>query len=374
LQDCSGCHEAYFSFDCRGCNNIAFCSNLRNQNYQIFNQPVSKEKFTSLMQEIKTGSYQKYREYFNDWREKVIKAAIHKENHNNKAVNCSGDYILNSKNCQYCYDCDSSEDLRYCNRVDEKVFNSLDLDHVPLTEFSYESACLTGYGLYFCLNVWDTARDCWYCEQIPSCHNCFGCLGLKHQNYCILNKQYTEEEYKRLMPQIIELMSGGAGSASGGKKIREWGEFFPIKISPFAYNETVAQEFFPLTKEQVLAKGWRWQDDPAGAFGQETLLPPAMPDEIGEVGDGILKEVLVCLNCRKNYKIITQELKFYREQGLPLPRQCNFCRHLERLTFRNPQKLWSRSCSQCGKMIETTYSADYPGRVYCEECYQKEIY
>ena len=32
----------------------------------------------------------------------------------------------------------------------------------------------------------------------------------------------------------------------------EWGEFFPSSLSPFGYNETVAQEYFPLTREEVL--------------------------------------------------------------------------------------------------------------------------
>jgi hypothetical protein len=36
----------------------------------------------------------------------------------------------------------------------------------------------------------------------------------------------------------------------------EWGEYFPIEVSPFGYNETVAQEYFPLTEEEVNSKGW----------------------------------------------------------------------------------------------------------------------
>lgn len=26
----------------------------------------------------------------------------------------------------------------------------------------------------------------------------------------------------------------------------EWGEFFPHELSPFCYNETVAQDYFPI--------------------------------------------------------------------------------------------------------------------------------
>jgi hypothetical protein len=32
------------------------------------------------------------------------------------------------------------------------------------------------------------------------------------------------------------------------------GRVLPVTMSPFAYNETVAQEYFPMTKEEVLAQ------------------------------------------------------------------------------------------------------------------------
>lgn len=41
----------------------------------------------------------------------------------------------------------------------------------------------------------------------------------------------------------------------------EWGEFFPIEISPFGYNETVAQEYFPLSKDDCKKQGWSWRED-----------------------------------------------------------------------------------------------------------------
>ncbi|MEI8092157.1 MAG: hypothetical protein WCG98_08430 [bacterium] len=44
------------------------------------------------------------------------------------------------------------------------------------------------------------------------------------------------------MPKIIEKME-----ADG-----ERGEFFPTSLSPFGYNETVAMEYFPLTKEEAM--------------------------------------------------------------------------------------------------------------------------
>ena len=44
------------------------------------------------------------------------------------------------------------------------------------------------------------------------------------------------------------------------KKRGEWGEFFPGMVSPFAYNETVASEYYPLFKTEAEKQGFRWFD------------------------------------------------------------------------------------------------------------------
>ena len=79
----------------------------------------------------------------------------------------------------------------------------------------------------------------------------FGCVGVNsNKGYCVLNKQYAKEEYEELVPRIIEHM----------KKTGEWGKPLPPEVSPFGYNDTSAQDFFPTTREQALADGFPWTD------------------------------------------------------------------------------------------------------------------
>ena len=40
----------------------------------------------------------------------------------------------------------------------------------------------------------------------------------------------------------------------------EWGQYFPASLSPFAYNETVANDYFPLTKDEAHDHGFAWYD------------------------------------------------------------------------------------------------------------------
>jgi hypothetical protein len=197
-----------------------------------------------------------------------------------------------------------------------------------------------------------------------SCQNCFGCVGLKHARYSIFNKEYEKEEYMKLKERIIEHM----------KKTGEYGEFFQIKDSPFGYNETMAMISFPLTKEEALGHGYKWQDNVQQTKGKTTLFK--IPDSIKEVNDSITDEILECQICKRNYKIIDNELKFYKKWSIPIPRYCFYCRLEKRFKLRGPSKLWHRKCMKkgCNNTFETSYAPELPEIIYCERCYQKEIY
>jgi hypothetical protein len=99
-----------------------------------------------------------------------------------------------------------------------------------------------------------------------------------------------------------------------------------------------------------------------------------IPEGIADVPETITRETLICAECRKNYRIIAPELKFYKTQQLPIPRMCSNCRHLRRLGKRNPRRLFERTCKKCSTVLWSTYSAERPEMVYCEKCYQDSVF
>jgi len=99
-----------------------------------------------------------------------------------------------------------------------------------------------------------------------------------------------------------------------------------------------------------------------------------LPENISDIPDDILNWALTCEVSRRPYRIIKKELEFYRKHNLPIPRRHPDQRHLDRMSLRNPRKLYDRNCMKCGIEIKTTYSPERPEIVYCEECYKKEIY
>jgi hypothetical protein len=201
-----------------------------------------------------------------------------------------------------------------------------------------------------------------YCDLCNHCSNLFGCIGLTHKEYCILNRQYSREEYLSMKERLIEQM----------KATGEWGEFFPASLSPFGYNETVAQEYFPLTQSEAEAAGFRWCERSAGATGPET--GPELPEEIASAADAISQRTYRCTASGMPYKIILPELQFYRRQRIALPERAPDRRHRDRLALRNMRQLRHRPCSSCSREIETTYEPDCESKVYCAECYEEAIY
>jgi len=230
-------------------------------------------------------------------------------------------------------------------------------------ELQYECYCLgyTAYNNRFCTHQLGGSADLTYCFFTPYCKDCFGCVGQHHGRYRIFNKQYTEEEYEVLKEKIIEHM----------KQTGEWGEFFPAQISPQGYNETMAMEHFPLTKEEAVARGYKWKDETPGAKYEGPKYE--IPNDIADVEDSIVDAVLTCEKSGKHYRILKSELKFYRSMNIPVPTRCPEVRYKQRKSLRNERVLYDRKCADCQCDMQTTYVSDCPEKVLCDSCYQKAV-
>jgi CxxC-x17-CxxC domain-containing protein len=120
---------------------------------------------------------------------------------------------------------------------------------------------------------------------------------------------------------------------------------------------------------------FNWSDYEAPFPKVEKIIPAnKLPENISEIPDDILNWAIECEITKKPFRIIKQELDFYRKYNLPIPRKHPSQRHLERMNFRNPRKLFKRKCDKCGKKIQTTYNPERLEIVYCQDCYEREIY
>ena len=242
----------------------------------------------------------------------------------------------------------------------------MDVCHTTDAELGYDSLSL-GYGSYnalFTHGSWGS-KNLLYCDIIQTGSDMCGCVCMKPGRYCVLNRQYTQKEYGELVPRVIELM----------RKNGEWGEFFPAGVAPFAYNETTAHMFFPLTPSEARKRGFPWKEEKQEQLSVSRTIPAEkLPASIDDVPDDILNWAVTCEATGRPFKIVRQELDLYRRMKLPVPHFHPDERHRQRMALRNPRRLWSRSCMKCRKPVETTYAPERPEIVYCEECYLQEVY
>ena len=397
--DSTNCRDAWFLADCYNCSDCFGCVGLKDQQYCLYNVQYSKEDYRKKIEELKLTERLNVSEFI-ALVAKLWDVFPKRYMHGRKTEDSSGDYATNSSNCKdvFCItDCEDSSHLF----ATTGLTTCMDITaSVKGGELMYECHAVPkqNYNLRFCDLCSNGCTNLEYCSNCDSSSNLFGCIGMRKKEYCIFNKQYTKEEYEELVPKIRAHMNSMPLTDSGGR-VYKYGEFFPPEASPFSYNETLAQEFFPLSKEDAEIQGFVWRELKEKNYG--ITVKPADVPKTGEIPDGIVKEIIGCANegkgnhnCATAFRITQNELLFYRQNKLPLPTHCPNCRHHFRLQYRNNLGLRKRVCdcagtsstngkhlnqgrhihgsNPCGIEFETTY-ADSEKIVYCEGCYQQEV-
>jgi len=377
---CSQCVDSFnvwFCKDCLGCNNCFGCMNLRNKKYCIFNIQYSKEEYEERIVTMKLNSWKGIENAQKEAHEFWMKNP-NKYHQGVKNSNCTGAYVTNSKNVKYGYLVRECEDCKYVQYLQSPPASKNCYDLTiwgQNNQLGYESMT-SGDGTFnmkFLIECWPNIRDTEYSVFCQNSSNLFACVGLKNKEYCIFNKQYTKEDYFKLKEKIIDHMNAMPYTDKGGRVYR-YGEFFPVELSPLAYNQTLAYDHFMLSKEEALEAGYLWKD-PIPQEYQITMKGEDLPDAIEEVKDDILDAIISCAKCKKAFRIIRQELEFLRHEKISLPHYCVDCRHFDRISQRLPSKLYHRKCMKpgCQNECETSYAPDRPEIVYCEQCYNAEV-
>ncbi|MCX6734192.1 MAG: hypothetical protein NTX63_05300 [Candidatus Peregrinibacteria bacterium] len=358
-EHCSNSNDLMFCYDLSGCHNCFGCVGLRNKEYYIFNKPYSKEEYSEKIKSFELHKQSKLQEIKMQFETFVLKHP-HRNLWQVAVENSTGNSIQHVMNSRECYDAHSLQDCAYSAWIFESK-DSYDCYGMGGSELVYET--IGDEEVQNCqFNTFVTrSSNVTYSDSCFSSHDLFGCAGMKHAQYVIFNKKYTPEEYKILTAKIRASM----------EKSGEFGEFFPKELSPFDYNETIAEVFMSLEKDRALAQGFTWHEEPASEYRPATYQ---IPDSILDAPDSIVREILACSVTGKNYKIIPQELEFYHKHGLPVPRKCPDQRHRERMQKRLRYFMYERPCMKCNTIMKTIFAPERPEIVYCEKCYLETVY
>lgn len=356
-EHCYNCTESVFLSNCQSCNNCFGCVNLNGAKYCFFNQQLTPDEYAKRVSAIDLGSHavvaeyqRRFNEFKNDRPIRYLEGIRNEES--------TGAFLNNTKNCQGCYSVSEGEELENCLYVNSAKSCISYFGYGNGSELIY-SSCTVGdqsYNVKFCVECWPGVRDLEYCYYLSrGSDNCFGCVGIRKQSYCVLNKKYSPSAYKELVARIKkQMLSTG-----------EYGQMFPISLSPHYYNKSEANDFFPENRERVMKLGYRWREDEK----QEPGPTQEMPDHVNELTEQMLAIPFVCELTGKRYKVLPLELKFHQRMGLALPRVAPLDRLKLGAEFLSVKPLLDKNCSACGLGLKTTRE----NKVLCENCYQQHV-
>ena len=374
-ENCDTCVDVWFSRNCYSCTNCIGCVNLRGESNCIFNVKYSKEEYKKKIKELKLDSWANLRKIEKEAYKFWLSKPYREYSGNVFNLNVTGEYVYKSKNSREMYICKNAENCKWCQLI--TVSSAKDC-------WDYSGWGNNAELIYECASVGENASDikfsyqCFpdtlsleYCMWCISGKNNFGCVSLKRKKYCILNKEYSKEQYEELKTKIIEDMKKNPYVDKLGRKYY-YGEFFPPEMSKLAYNKSNAMKFFPKTKEQALAEGYSWSDKKDNVY-VASILANSLPEKIIDTRKGILNEVIKCESCENGYKITQGEFKLLQKMNLPIPHECPKCRETKRFSRLNKPLFYNRTCAKCNVNIYTPYAPDRPETVYCVRCYQQEF-
>ncbi|KKS11938.1 hypothetical protein A2643_03165 [Candidatus Nomurabacteria bacterium RIFCSPHIGHO2_01_FULL_39_220] len=374
------CMDSWLIYSCRNCSDCIGCTNLIGQTHCIFNKQYTKEEYKKKLKELNLsdrGNLEKIKKEFWEYSLNFPRKYANIKN----IVNSSGDNLEQVRNCRRIFwglDCDN---VSYSFYIPSGAKDCFDLDHVGLgASENYElHSSFACNRVFFCSRVYDS-HNVSYSDDVYNSENIFACAGLRKKSYCIFNKQYKKEEYEILVEKIKKQMDD---MLYKDKKSRvfKYGEFFPIEIIPFSYNNSAVSEYFPLTKEEILEKGYKYKEPETKNY-KPTILSNQLPT-IKDANEEILKEIIQCEHlghcnhkCTTAFLIIQNELNICKMLEVPLPKLCPNCRHMERIEISNPPRIYHRKCMNkgCKNEFETSYAPERPEIIYCDSCYKQEVY
>jgi hypothetical protein len=328
-EDCENCSDSAFLYDCKSCKNCFMCWNLRNKEYYFKNEKFSKEEYERKIAEYNLAlleGQKKAKQEFESLRGNFIAKALRMIN----CENCYGDYLVGCKDCKHIYFSDGCRDSKSILRGTEDI-NSYDCVVGGKIELCYN--LLQPGWCYMCAfnNNCNRCSATYLSEMCTDCNECTGCISLKRGKWCIFNKHYTEEEYNRLKKHIFEELRGDDG----------FEEFFDLAKSPFAYEETIADLYFPKNEMKTVEEN----------FGEDK-----------------------CVLCGRISQATEAEKKFYEKAGLALPDKCFSCRIMALARPYSVVKMGKINCANCGEETMTGMSERVYQKVYCEKCYLGQVY
>lgn len=359
--NCHNCLDSTFLYDCRNCTDCFMSFNLRGKQYCIENVQYTKEDYFEKMKSIDFSSYSSLEKLKERYNLLLQTLAIHKENFNVKTYNSFGSFMTNCNNCVNVFSWEDSENCTNCLRG-LKTKDCIDMTGCWKIELSGNNTCATG-GYKQKYSSWSDGRFSEYLDLCTECEYCFGCIGLRNKSYCILNRQYTKEDYFEQIEKIKQKMIEDG----------TYGQFLPYSMSLCDYTHSTGMIYIDNPNKELIKKlGGYWIDEKHTIIEGSTV--DEMPDSIFEVDESICTKGFICPKTGWRFNIAKEELAFLKRKKVALPREHFDIRTKKRMEKLSICKSEKYLCIYCQKGVDGYYPHKWGYKnISCEECYLKNI-
>lgn len=208
LSNCKNVSDSSYSSDCVNCHDIFGCVRLNNKSFCIFNRQFTETDYREKVKYLKTMPEEKILAIVSDIMKLQPYTQTHEENNENSPF---GNYIYYNKNCYLCFDASRNEDSGYLydSASNKSSYNITQSSRCELSDEVIDSGDIFNSDhVVFSKNCADSS----YIIDCLDVRNSLGCVKLEHQQYCILNRQLTKDEYERISkPLLAEIRQKNLG-------------------------------------------------------------------------------------------------------------------------------------------------------------------
>jgi len=308
----NNCNDIWFSSNLTWCRECIFCENLDNISYYIKNKKYEKQEYFKKKEEILKNKIS-----FLDYYKWVSNKGT---NHNSKNVTWNN--ILECEDIEswfYIHNIKNWKNLLFCwsKRWWENWYDYSFWWNWNNNVYWANTCWWWCDNLYCSSHIWFSS-NIYYSQNLLHCSYCIWCIWLKNKSYCIFNKQYSKKDWEILAEKIFSQMEN------------DWilWDFFPWKINPFYFNDTIAGLIWWFKKEDAIKNWYMWRDEKikidipewAEIVKTKDLNNYQWFDENWnwKIDPNILKKVIVDEK-GDYYRIVKMEYNFLLKNGLPIP-------------------------------------------------------
>lgn len=304
--------QIWFSTNLIWCHDCIFCDDLENKSYCINNIEYSPQEYKKEKQKI-LKQKNKFIEYYK---------SLKNESKNFNSKNTKWIFCIHSENIENGYFSYRVENARNIYFVWDKNGRKNVLDTFWSDEVWYGN-------IYGCSNIWSAENvyfcDCiiwqklYYCFNCINCSYCLWCIGLKNEQFCILNKKYSKEDRFEMVNKIFLQME------------QNWilWKSFPWYINPLYFNDTVANLINNDFNQKELEKEWYLRRNKNIKVDIPDWLEKIKTSDLNKfqwydtnwkrrINSEILEKIIIDRKWNY-YRIVKMEYNFLAKYKLPLP-------------------------------------------------------